>query len=112
MEDKHKVTLAIVLSIIMWAFGWSTGISYKQGTKTATTTIVLVDREDKIFEHSRLDLGLAWQRNVYDYDTVVYLKDKVLVPCTEKSEEICKFSCAPEGLCVFIPGKIVKDHKF
>ena len=61
---------------------------------------------------SRLDLGVAQQRNVYSYDTTVYLKDKILEACTDESKVICKYSCAPEGLCIFIPNKIVDDYKF
>ena len=61
----------------------------------------------------RINLDITQQQHVYSYDTEVYLEDRKLENCSEKKEEyVCKFSCAPDGLCIFVPNKIVKDFSF
>ena len=61
----------------------------------------------------KVNLDITHQQHIYSYDTEVYLEDKKLEACREKKEDkVCKFSCAPDGLCVFVPNKIVKDFSF
>ena len=61
----------------------------------------------------KLNLDITQQRHIYSYDTEVFLEDKKLEPCEkDKEERVCKFSCAPDGLCIFVPNKIVKDFDF
>lgn len=60
----------------------------------------------------KVNLDITQQQHVYSYDTEVYLEDKKLGDCAEKDTKVCKYSCAPDGLCIFIPNKIVKDFSF
>ena len=61
----------------------------------------------------KFNFDITQQRHVFSYDTEVYLEDKKLENCSEKEEKhICKFSCAPDGLCIFVPKEIVEDFKF
>lgn len=60
----------------------------------------------------KLNLDITQQQHIYSYDTEVYLEDKKLEPCEDESKIVCKFACAPEGLCIFIPAKITKDFSF
>ena len=62
---------------------------------------------------SRLDIGVAQQQKVYGSDFTVYVENKLLEACKEEDEDkICKYSCAPEGVCVFIPAKVAGKMKF
>ena len=61
----------------------------------------------------KVNLDITHQRHIYSYDTEVFLEDKKLEPCEkDKEERVCKFSCAPDGLCIFVPNKIVEDFDF
>jgi hypothetical protein len=61
----------------------------------------------------RIDLGVAEQQKIYSMEKVVYLDNKPLLPCDENIEtRICTYSCAPDGLCIFIPSKIMNQYKF
>ena len=93
--EKTLITSAILLFI---AFGLG-------AIATSMTSIPIISH--------RVNLDITHQRHVFAYDTEVYLEDKKLENCTEKKEtKVCKFSCAPDGLCIFVPNRIVKDFSF
>ena len=61
----------------------------------------------------RLDVSVAKQQKVYGSDFTVYIDNKLLESCSENDEDkICKYSCAPDGVCVFIPNKVVEKLEF
>ena len=61
----------------------------------------------------KINLDITQQRHIFSYDTEIYLEDKKLENCEkDKETRVCKFSCAPDGLCIFVPNKIVKDFSF
>ena len=73
-----------------------------------------------------LQLGLTQQQKIWSSDMTVYLDNKPLPNCgdsgttstlernsnTPIATVICKYSCAPDGLCIFIPNSIIKNFKF
>lgn len=62
---------------------------------------------------AKIELGLTEQRKIYTAEPTVYLDDKPLPPCSEDIEtRICVFSCAPEGICVFVPREIMEKYNF
>ena len=61
----------------------------------------------------RIDLGVSEQQKLYSSEKVVYLDNKPLLPCSEDIEtRICTYSCAPDGLCIFIPTAIIDKYNF
>lgn len=65
------------------------------------------------FSGPRLELGLTEQQKIYSFEPTVYLDDKPLPSCSEDIEtRVCRYSCAPDGLCIFVPREIMKQYKF
>ena len=57
----------------------------------------------------RLSLGITEQRKIYSFEPIIYLDNKPLPACSADIEtRVCRFSCAPDGACVFIPREIIK----
>ncbi|MEK6819536.1 MAG: hypothetical protein AABY10_06420 [Nanoarchaeota archaeon] len=60
-----------------------------------------------------MNLGLAEQQKVKSFEPVVYLDDEILPACSEDIEtRVCMYSCAPDGICVFVPKEIIKKYNF
>jgi len=61
----------------------------------------------------KLELGIVEQRKIYSSEMTVYLDNKPLPICSEDIEtRVCIYSCAPDGVCVFVPNELVKQYKF
>lgn len=89
---KKTITLVICLLAVAWS---------------AWTMWILAIPERKI------ELGITEQQKIYSSEKVVYLDNKPVLPCSEDIEtSICTFSCAPDGLCLFIPTKVMDKYNF
>ncbi len=66
-----------------------------------------------VFFTPRLNLGIVEQRKINDLEMTVYLDNKPLPACSEDIEtRVCRYSCAPDGVCVFVPNELIKKYKF
>jgi hypothetical protein len=85
---------AIIYTCCILAILWSIGLAWR-------------------FISPRLELGIAEQRKIYSSEMTVYLDDKPLPPCSEDIEtRVCIYSCAPDGVCVFVPSELIKQYNF
>lgn len=60
-----------------------------------------------------MNLGLTEQQEIYSFEPVIYLDNNPLPACSEDIEtRVCRYSCDPDGVCVFIPRELIKKYKF
>ena len=93
MNNKSLITVSVIILSLMWS-AWLMAIKWAPPDLT-------------------MNLGIAEQQKIYAFEPTIYLDNKPLPSCSDDIEtRVCTYSCAPDGVCIFVPRELITKYKF